>query len=570
MELYLAQIQIWLSYFSIEQSISLLLCFSLWYVVRSVFSIKKMIEDDKDRNEDFISEAKFSEERIYTKMIDFHQSHKDTTKKVILDNIEIPEDRTEELLEYLYEQDKTNCDYFHGLKKRNKDEIKLLELLRREVQEIREDNLTNLENIIFPDYSKNIDIVQNEQSKRFSKLERQINNINVNPIVKIPSQDTPIINIPKQKDYSPTLDLIISHINHIKNNPKGQNNKQTITQLMDWTRFETMLGKYSKEIKDNQQKNIPIQQVHVSPKIPHPPLPDFKQMNRDLLLQVEEAVSSRLEELNRNILNNKKSYSIEIQNTISQINKITEIVTNKLSSVKIPNTNITDNNKEVLGSISQLSIELNNLKKQVSNISREIPVPIINVSNPIKIDQIEDIFNNGKEEIKKEIKKESKIINDILIRLPLVDNIIISKLNNNIIDIAAKMKTLSYTINHIDITQKENQDKVNMLFFTHMNSLKNSIKELKSLKDINLEPIIVNLEDRFNNIDTNFDKFLEKLSNMDTDGSKYDINPESLDQIKHIFEVDIINQYNEVMLFLDLMGSKISELTIRKKEDLEK
>jgi hypothetical protein len=557
---------------AIEQMSALFICFVLFYIVRSISFIKteiKEVREDGESVEKLICEIKYSEERVHDRVRDLKQSHKDHFKKIsdYIPDYPVLRDRTDEVLNYLSGFEEKVKDSFAGLKKRNKDEIKLLELLRREVQEAREDNASSVQ----LELPKNVDDIQKEQFIRFNRLEKQIANLDISPIVKMPE-----INIPPQKDNYEVLKQINDKIERIDKSIYSA----TILSQSDQIRYsdntsvskdfwpkkiEQWLGEQQKllnqRLKLTENKiidNMPSDsQTIINTKNESVNIPDFRKLNRDLLLQIEEVVSARLEELNKKILESREISTLEIQRTIDQVKKISTIVTCKLLEVK-PAILISSNNSEVLQSIKDLERELKSLKNQVANESVSVisGTLIPDTALTDKISEIERLF---KEETK-EIKKDIRIVgDDILMRLPLVDKNIVIPLTQSLSLIQSKMESMINVISDIDITIKENQDKVNLMFFSNINELKSHISNFKS--DPNLVPILDRINTGFDKIDHNFDKFLTRLSAIPTEGSKYDIYPKSLEEIKHIFEVDIVNQYQEQMIFLELLGAKISELT---------
>jgi hypothetical protein len=571
---------------SFEQSMALFFCFVLLIVTRNILFIKRNLKktlDSDDKIRGFIEEIKYSENRINESIKNLKQSHKSKFENIMdyIPAYPVQIDRTGEVLDSLDKFYGEAEDRFKGLVKRNKDEIKLLELLRRELQEVREDNTSSIQHEL-SNLPEIMEEIKGEQYKRFNRLDKQIDSIDVSPQVNIPLQ--PDIVFPIPKDYSEEISNLnrmisdmgkgISHfqqdlnntndISHYKNiehtielllNGKdefiSERLKLTENKIIDAMPIPTIL----REAKDNSQEFN---------------FPDFKKLNRELLIQIEEAVSARLDELNKSILQSRELSSNEIENTISQIDKITKVVTSKLLEVK-PNGN---NNQEVINSIGNLSIELERLKKQVSNISKEVIDNIpeqqksINIEEIIdpKLKEIERIFNEGTKEIKTEIRNSADNISDLIIKLPLINRDDLSTMDISLNSLHKNMNTIINKISDIDITIKENQDKFNMIFFTHISDLKLFINNLRSeTNDINIETIIFELNNKFDKIDHNFDKFLKQLSaNTDRNGSPYEINTESLDQIKHIFEVDIINQYQETMIFLEMLGNRINELTTKR------
>lgn len=562
---------------TIEQMSALFICFVLFYIVRNISFIKteiKEVREDGESVEKLISEIKYSEERVHDRVRDLKQSHKDHFKKIsdYIPDYPVLKDRTDEVLNFLSNFDNEVKNSFSGLNKRNKDEIKLLELLRREVQEAREDNSASNCNLELP---KSVEDIQKEQFIRFNRLEKQIESLEIKPIVKIPS-----INIPEPKDYTNRLDEINKNYEKIYNkftialknrNPSKDINfqqlKDKLVNLIDQKRLEREFNERLKLTENKIIDNIPTPIIIQTNRdnIKELELPDFKKLSRDLLLQIEEVVSARLEELSKKILESREISTLEIQRTIDQVEKISKIVTNKLLEVK-PAVLI-NNNSEVLQSIKDLEKELRNLKNQVANESvpviSETLIPDIALTD--KISEIERLFKEETKEIKNEIKIVGNDVSDLLIRLPLIDKNIVIPLTQSLSLIQNKMQGMINVISDIDITIKENQDKVNMMFFSNINELKSSISQFNN--EPNLVPILDRINTGFDKIDHNFDKFLTRLSAIPTEGSKYDINPKSLEEIKHIFEVDIVNQYQEQMIFLELIGAKISEITRQTRDD---
>ena len=573
---------------SFEQGGALFLCFVLLTVTRNLLFIKRTIKktlDSEEKIENFIKEIKHSEDRINDSIKNLKKSHKSKFENIMeyIPPYPIQIDRTDEILNLVNLLGKKSEDSFNGLTKRNKDEIKLLELLRRELQEVREDNSANIEQEL-SNLPMVMEEIKSEQYKRFNRIDKQIDNIDVSPVVNIPQM--PEIKIPAQKDYTEELDkyyekyeqtynkFIIAFENRSSSN-ENENNfkilKEKIAELLD---YKTDLDQRLKQMEHKIIDAMPVPTILRESSESNQQefnFPDFRKLNRDLLVQIEEAVSARLEELNKSIIESRELSSNEIENTIASIDKIATLVTSKLSSF---HPDVIDNgvNNIVLSGINDLSNELENLKTQVSNIlKQEIIIPQqskLNIEEIIdpKLKEIERIFNEGKEEIKTEIKTSGNNISDLILNLPIVNRDDLSTMDINLSKLYSGMNNIINRISDIDITMKENQDKFNMIFFTHINDLKNSINEFREeTNDVNLEPIISNIETRFNKLDHNFDKFLKQLSNIDSDGSKYEIelDKKSIDEIKHIFEVDIINQYQEQMIFLELLGNKISELSFK-------
>ncbi|MBC8427336.1 MAG: hypothetical protein H8D97_00445 [Proteobacteria bacterium] len=570
-----------------EQILAIFFSFVLLYVVRSLSFLKKEIKEireDEKSIEKLITEVKHSETNIHSRVRDLKQSHKDHFKKIgeyIPAYPSFPKDRTNEVLELISKNYEETKDNFTELKKINESEIKLLELLRREIQEAREDNANSIQ-LELADLPKDINDITKEQYLRFNRLEKQIENIKVSPIIKIP--ECPKINIVQKSSPDYTFSLIelkdkieklndsihsasiISNSNQIPKEKKEENKQFWNKKIDEWKSEQEKL--ISEKLKETEHKiidSIPapiiIKDID-SQQLKEFSLPDFRRLNRDLLLQIEEVVSARLEDLNQQILNSRELSTFEIQNTINQVERISKIVTNKLLEVKP--TVLINNNSEVLQAIKDLEKELSNLKNQVQQeihkpgISSEFEKDNSDDLN-IKLEEIARIFKEESTEIKTEVRQVSRDTTQILMRLASVERSITNKLSIGITNIISKMKSLSNNINDIDITLKENQNKISMLFYNHTNDLKSELKGLPT--NVNLNPIIDNITSYFDIIDYNFEKLLTAFSNISNEGSKYDINPKVFEEIKHIFEIDIINQYNEQMIFLELLGGKISELS---------
>lgn len=568
-----------------EQLMSFFFCIVLLYIVRSISFIKKEIKEvreDEEAIEQFIKEIKFSESRIGDSINDLKQSHKAHFKRIgeyIPKYPDPPLDRTPEVLESITNLSQEQVTNLTGLRKRSKDQIKLLELLRREFQEVREDSASNTQQ----EFPESIHEIEKELYLRFNRLEKQIDNIEINPIVKVPEQKQFETNTLKQKekDYTEQFDLLNKQIENMKTNinsfEKMKNyNSNSYFYITDKKELEFLLIEREellhRKLKETEHKIIDIvsqsQSVVIKQSISESTeIPDFRKLNRELLLQIEEAVSSRLEELNQKILESRDISTLEIQKTIDQIQNITSVVTNKLLEVK-PNISMS-NNSEILQSINDLGKELQNLKFQIPKPKDESPMiygPGISsgFESPDlagKFAEITKIFNQGTQEIKQEVRKVGNGVEDLLIRVSHANSDVINKLDISLHKIIAKMKTLSNSINDIDITTKENQNKISMVFYNHIDNLRS---ELFNVDNASTSPLMDNINSRFDKIDANFDKFLGILSNIPRDGSKFEINPKILDELKQIFETDIVNQYREQMVFLELIGAKISELNTRK------
>jgi hypothetical protein len=554
-----------------EQYLALIVCFVLWYIVRSISFIKceiREIREDEESIQGLITEIKNSEDRTNQNISNLKQSHKDYFKRLgeymppYPEQI-LPEDRTNEILEGFVGVKNEIKDNLVGAKKRSKDVIKLVELARKEIQEARDDNASNNVQIELP---KIVEEIQKEQYLGFNTLSKQITNLDINPIVKIP----PVEIKEEYKNYEKQLEHISKEIKNINHSVsvyskllKDSTDRTPDIMIQRKENLEKLLEKQNKLLNDRLKlmenkiiDNIPSNQTIINTKTESVNIPDFRRLSRDLLLQIEEIVSTRLEELNKKILESREVSTIEIQRTIDQVEKISKIVTNKLLEVK-PSVLI-NNNSEVLNAIKDLEKDLKQLKIQVASESVPVITKEDNSELTNRINEIEKLFVSESQEIKNEVKQVGSDINGLFLRLPFAEQYKIKELKSSVDDILYGMKSMSNNINDIDITVKANQNKVSMLLFNHFTDLKNSIPKHK---EPNLIPIFERLNGGFDKMDNNFNKFLDKLSKIPTEGSQYDINPESLNDIKHIFETDIINQYQEQMIFLELLGAKISELS---------